>query len=54
MSGSQWHDEPCDAVHDGHDCSVPGECGRALLKMLERSRERERQHPRSVADGREV
>jgi hypothetical protein len=32
--------ERCDAHHDGHDCTVPGECGRALAAMCERTRGR--------------
>jgi hypothetical protein len=34
--------EPCDAHHDGHDCSAPGACGRALLAMLGRVEDRPR------------
>ena len=33
--------DPCDAAHDGHDCSVSGACPKALLAMLVRILQRE-------------
>lgn len=46
----------CDAWHDGHDCSTPGACQRALLAMCARidarthdeRLERERQERRAA------
>jgi hypothetical protein len=29
-------DVKCDASHDGHDCSVPGACTKALNALLQR------------------
>lgn len=29
--------EQCAARHDGHDCGLPGECGRALAALCERT-----------------
>lgn len=33
----------CDAWHDGHDCTQPGACARALLAMCERIEQRRAQ-----------
>lgn len=30
----------CDAWHDGHDCTTPGACQRALLELCERIEQR--------------
>lgn len=32
----------CDARHDGHDCTAPGACARALTAMCQRISERDR------------
>lgn len=43
----------CDAVHDGHDCTVPGACRRAVAAMCVRAGSRDRdERQRDALDGR--
>lgn len=43
----------CDAWHDGHDCTQPGACRRALLAMCDRITTRAQHEQQELLDRRQ-